>query len=76
MVWSAWAPRTWVTNWLDPDRLPVRLMLVWVMLASLFMSAAIPQAFDDRGLLFGAAVAAIHVGRGRLRVHHPPRLAR
>ena len=39
------------------------LMLVWVMLASLFMSAAIPQAFDDRGLLFGAAVAAIHVGR-------------
>lgn len=63
VVWSAWVTTAWVTNWLDPDRLPVRLMLVWVMLASLFMSAAIPQAFDDRGLLFGAAVAAIHVGR-------------
>jgi low temperature requirement protein LtrA len=52
VVWSAWVTTAWVTNWLDPDRLPVRLMLVWVMLASLFMSAAIPQAFDDRGLLF------------------------
>jgi low temperature requirement protein LtrA len=43
VVWSAWVTTAWVTNWLDLDRLPVRLMLVWVMLASLFMSAAIPR---------------------------------
>src|SRR5215210_1941953 len=32
-VWWAWIYTTWVTNWFDPDRLPVRLMLVAVMLA-------------------------------------------
>jgi low temperature requirement protein LtrA len=63
VVWSAWITTAWVTNWLNPDLLPVRLMLVWVMLASLFMSAAIPDAFGDRGLMFAAAVVAIHVGR-------------
>ena len=25
MVWLAWIYTTWVTNWLDPDRIPVRL---------------------------------------------------
>jgi low temperature requirement protein LtrA len=48
VVWLAWVTTTWVTNWFDPDRLSVRLMLVWVMLASLFMSVAIPEAFGDR----------------------------
>jgi low temperature requirement protein LtrA len=36
VVWSAWVGTTWITNWFDPDLLPVRLMLVAVMLASLF----------------------------------------
>ncbi|MGH3089142.1 MAG: low temperature requirement protein A, partial [Rubrobacteraceae bacterium] len=27
-VWWAWVYTTWVTNWLDPDRLPVRVALV------------------------------------------------
>jgi low temperature requirement protein LtrA len=63
VVWSAWLTTTWVTNWFDPDQLSVRLMLVWVMLASLFMSVAIPDAFGERGFIFGAAVAAVHVVR-------------
>jgi low temperature requirement protein LtrA len=63
VVWSAWVTTTWLTNWLNPDLLPVRLMLVWVMLASLFMSAAIPDAFGDRALTFAVAIVAIHVGR-------------
>jgi len=63
VVWSAWITTTWLTNWLNPDLLSVRLMLVWVMLASLFMSAAIPDAFRDRALTFALAIVAIHVGR-------------
>jgi low temperature requirement protein LtrA len=63
VVWQVWVTTTWVTNWLDPDQLPVRLMLVGVMLASLFMSAAIPDAFGDRALTFAVAIVAIHVGR-------------
>src|SRR5918995_136020 len=36
-VWWAWVYTTWVANWFDPERLPVRLMLVAVMLASLVL---------------------------------------
>src|SRR5919112_1286165 len=62
-VWWAWIYTTWVTNWFDPDRLPVRLMLVALMLASLVMSVAIPDAFEERGLMFALAYVAIQVGR-------------
>ena len=50
MVWLAWAYTTWVTNWMDPERLEVRLLLVVLALLSLAMSAALPRAFDDLGL--------------------------
>src|ERR687893_927596 len=62
-VWWAWIYTTWTTNWFDPDRLPVRLMPVAVMLASLLMSVAIPEAFGERGLMFALAYVAIQVGR-------------
>src|ERR671910_64516 len=62
-VWWAWIYTTWVTNWFDPDRLPVRLMLIAVMLASLIMSVAIPEAFGERGLMFATGYVAIQVGR-------------
>jgi low temperature requirement protein LtrA len=45
-VWSAWIYTGWFTNYFDPDTRPVRLMLVGVMLASLIMSASLPE--DDR----------------------------
>jgi low temperature requirement protein LtrA len=63
VVWSAWVGTVWITNWLDPDRLSVRLMLVAVMLASLVMSVAIPDAFGERGLMFALTYVAIQVGR-------------
>jgi low temperature requirement protein LtrA len=63
VVWQAWVTTAWVTNWFNPDQLPVRLMLVGVMLASLFMSVAIPDAFGERALTFAAAIVPIHVGR-------------
>jgi len=63
IVWQAWVYTTWVTNWLDPDRLPVRAMLIGVMLASLVLSAELPRAFEDRGLIIALAYAGIQVGR-------------
>jgi low temperature requirement protein LtrA len=59
-VWWVWVYTAWFTNWFDPDRLPVRLVLVAVMLASLLMSVAI---FGKRGLMFALAYVAIQVGR-------------
>src|SRR5918999_3753829 len=63
VVWGVWIYTAWFTNWFDPTRLAVRLVLVAVMLASLLMSVAIPEAFGDRGLMFAAAYVAIQVGR-------------
>src|SRR3712207_6656021 len=51
-VWGAWIYTSWFTNWFHPNRLAVRLVLVVVMLASLVMSVALPDAFGDRGLMF------------------------
>jgi low temperature requirement protein LtrA len=62
-VWTAWIYNAWFTNWFDPDRRMVRLVLLGVMLASLLMSATLPEAFGERGLQFAAAYVAMQVGR-------------
>ena len=63
MVWLAWAYTTWVTNWLDPGRIPVRLLLLGLAVTSLVMSAALPAAFGGRGLIVGVAYAVMQIGR-------------
>jgi low temperature requirement protein LtrA len=63
MVWLVWAYTTWVTNWLDPEQMPVRLLLVVLMLVSLAMSASLPRAFTDLGLWVGCAYAVQQIGR-------------
>lgn len=62
-VWWAWVYTTWVINWFDPDRPPVRVLMIALMLVSLVMSVAIPQAFGERGLMFALAYVTIQVGR-------------
>ena len=63
VVWWAWNYTTWVTNELDPDSTVVRLLLIGIMLGSLLMAVAIPQAFGAHGLLFAASYVGIQVGR-------------
>jgi low temperature requirement protein LtrA len=63
MVWLLWVYTTWVTNWLDPERIAVRLLLLALMAASLVLSAALPSAFGARGLAVGIAYAAMQIGR-------------
>ena len=63
MVWLVWSYTTWVTNWLDPELMAVRLLLVVLMLVSLAMSASLPRAFDDLGLWVGGAYAIQQIGR-------------
>jgi low temperature requirement protein LtrA len=63
MVWLVWSYTTWVTNWLDPDLMAVRLLLVALMLVSLAMSVSLPRAFEDLGLWIGGAYAVQQIGR-------------
>jgi low temperature requirement protein LtrA len=59
----AWYMTAWGANWLDPDRLPVRALLVGLMFASLLMSVAIGDAFDGRAWLFVTGYLLLQVGR-------------
>jgi low temperature requirement protein LtrA len=62
-VWWVWIYTAWVTNWLDPEKLPVRLALMVLMLLGLILSASIPRAFESHGLAFACAYACMQVGR-------------
>jgi low temperature requirement protein LtrA len=63
VVWWAWNYTTWVTNELDTDAIVVRLLLIALMLASLLLAVAIPQAFGTHALLFAGSYVGIQVGR-------------
>jgi len=68
-VWWAWNYTAWATNWIDPDKNPVRLLMIALMLISLLMSAAIPEAFHGRGLLFAIAYVLLGLVRGGFMVY-------
>lgn len=74
-VWLGWQYTCWVTNWFDPERLQVRLLLFAVMLTGMVMAASLPLAWGERGLIFAISYVAIQVGRslvvlGFLGPHH------
>ena len=62
-VWWVWVYTSWITNWLNPEKTPVRLLLFAMMLGGLVLSTSIPSAFDGRGLWFAIAYAAMQVGK-------------
>ncbi|MBS0247694.1 MAG: low temperature requirement protein A [Proteobacteria bacterium] len=62
-VWWSWINAAWVTNWLDPARPAVRMMLFALMLAGLVFAAAIPRAFEDRAGALALAYVSMHVVR-------------
>jgi low temperature requirement protein LtrA len=62
-VWWVWVYTSWVTNWLNPELTPVRVLLFLMMLGGLVLSTSIPKAFESRGLWFAVAYAAMQVGR-------------
>ena len=62
-VWLGWQYTAWVSNWFNPEHLVIRTMLMVLMGLALLVSAAIPEAFGERGLLFALSFVAIQVGR-------------
>ena len=62
-VWWVWVYTSWITNWLNPEQTPVRLLLFSLMLGGLVLSTSIPKAFESRGLWFAIAYAAMQVGK-------------
>ncbi|MGF7134239.1 low temperature requirement protein LtrA [Paraburkholderia sp. EB58] len=62
-VWLGWQYTCWVTNWFNPERIQVRLLLFAVMLVGMVMAASLPLAYGERGLVFAISYVAIQVGR-------------
>jgi low temperature requirement protein LtrA len=71
-VYWAWNYTTWMANWFDPEMTAVRLVLVFVMLASLLMAVAIPEGFGDHALLFAASYCGLQIGRNAFVVGVTP----
>jgi low temperature requirement protein LtrA len=72
-LYWAWNYTTWMTKWFDPDTVPVRLVLVFVMLASLLLAVAIPEGFSGHALLFACAYSGLQIGRNTFVVAVTPR---
>jgi low temperature requirement protein LtrA len=62
-VWLGWQYTCWVTNWFDPERLPVRTLILAATLAGTLMAVSLPLAYGERGLAFAASYVALQVGR-------------
>jgi low temperature requirement protein LtrA len=76
-IWWTWINTAWVTNWLDPSRTRVRLLLFAMMGAGLIVSMSIPDAFSGRGFTFAIAYVAMELGRSLFMIfanrgHNPP----
>jgi len=62
-LWWAWVSMTWVTNWLDPVKLPVRGAVIALTFAAFVMSIAIAEAFGERAWTFALAYVVLQLGR-------------
>ncbi|WP_322411393.1 low temperature requirement protein A [Microbacterium invictum] len=62
-LWWGWVSTTWVTNWLDPVKLPVRGAVIALAFVALVVSVSIAEAFGDRAWAFAIAYVVLQVGR-------------
>jgi low temperature requirement protein LtrA len=61
ILWWAWVGYAWLTSVVDPEEGGVRLALIAAMAAMLVVALAIPEAFEDYGLLFAGGLAVVRI---------------
>ncbi|MGW9113283.1 low temperature requirement protein A [Microbacterium sp. NPDC055683] len=67
-VWWTWVSTTWVTNTLEPAKLPVRGAVVALAFLALLMAVAVKESFGDRAWTFALAYVALQLGRSAFMV--------
>jgi low temperature requirement protein LtrA len=60
-LWWAWAAYAWLTNTLNPEEGIVRIAMFGVIAAMLIAALAVPEAFDEHGVIFGVAYLVVRV---------------
>jgi low temperature requirement protein LtrA len=61
ILWWAWVGYAWLTSVVDPEEGGVRLAIIAAMAAMLVVALAIPEAFEDYGLLFAGGLAVVRI---------------
>jgi low temperature requirement protein LtrA len=62
-VWWAWSVTAWVTDLYESQRPGIQWLVIGVMFGVLLMASALPEAFDQRGLIFAGAYVTLQIGR-------------
>jgi low temperature requirement protein LtrA len=62
-LWWVWIQTTWITNLLDAETEPVRLLLFGMMFLGIVMAIALPRAFTDMGLVLAVSYSAMQLAR-------------
>ncbi|MEU7921589.1 low temperature requirement protein A [Micromonospora zamorensis] len=63
-LFAVWVTTTLITDSYSPRKRPVPLLILGTMFGLMLMSAALPTAFGDHGLIFGGTWVAIFLVRG------------
>ncbi|HEX3292987.1 MAG TPA: low temperature requirement protein A [Solirubrobacterales bacterium] len=71
-VWWAWCAYGWLTNSIDPDENLNRVCMFSAMAGMLVVSLSIPDAFGDRGVLFGCSYFFVRAMQLLLYVRNTP----
>lgn len=62
-LWWVWISTTWVTNWLDPAKLPVRGVVMALALMALVLSTSIADSFGERAWVFAVTYVVMQLSR-------------
>ncbi|WP_142780919.1 low temperature requirement protein A [Agrobacterium sp. T29] len=62
-LWWLWIHTTWITNLLNTEKEPVRILLFVLMFGGILLAIALPEAFAEQGLVFALIYSVMQVGR-------------
>jgi low temperature requirement protein LtrA len=67
-IWWVWNITAIVTDFYDPQRPPIQILIGTVMVGTIMLAISTPAAFDGHAKLFAGSYVAIHILRGILLV--------
>lgn len=67
-VWWVWSITTLLTDFYDPQRPRIQVVILSAMLGAMMLAAAVPEALGERALVFAGTYVAVHIGRGIILV--------
>ena len=63
VLWWCWVGYSWLTSVVDPEEGVVRFAIFGAMAGLLVAALCVPEAFDDRAVLFAVSYGVVRVGQ-------------